>query len=294
MVRLSLVLLLATLWSGAATAGDSVDWSTDIAGAFRRAAQTSRPVLVQVTANPCGYKAPIGEPGDVHETDCERLETDTLSKPDFAAAAARFVPVILNFAARTGESPAERDSLRRWKVGTVPTLLVADPWGNEVIRLVGPTPLENTLRVLRAIPADFKPLRAAGEALRGDPDSLPALLAAASFYETSGLRPVAERYYGRAAETPAARAAAETRRSVVIPRGLNLLQMGQAKEASHVFADEAARGPDGERADAVLFGWAMAEIAAGDRASAQHVADDLAKRFPQSPYAQRLQQNLKR
>ena len=285
--------LLAALAPGLASAA-AVDWSSDLAGTFRRAPETSQPVLVHVTASPCGHKAPIGDPSDVHETDCERFESDTLSKPAFAEAAARFLPVIVNFAARTGDSPLERDLMRRWKFGTIPTLLIADPWGNEVIRLVGPTPLESTLRVLRAIPADFKPLRAAGEALRDDPDRLSALLAAAAFYEASSLRLVAERYYVRAAETSAAKAGTDARRAVALPRGLNLLQMGQAKEASRVFSDEAGRGTDGDKADAVLFGWAMAELTAGDRAKAQSVADDLTRRFPQSPYAQRLQQNLKR
>jgi len=286
-------LVLAALAPGLTSAA-AIDWSTDLAGAFRRAAETGQPVLVHVTANPCGYRAPIGNPGDVHETDCERLEADTLSKASFADAASRFLPVIVNFAARTGDSPVERDLLRRWKVGTVPTLLVADPWGSEVIRLIGRTPLDNAVRVLRAIPGDFQPLRAAGEALRDDPERLAALLAAAAFYEASGLRPVAERYYARAADTPAAKAGTDPRRGVVIPRGLNLLQIGRAKEAARVFSDEAGRDADGGQADAVLFGWAMAELTAGNRGKAQQVADDLARRFPQSPYAQRLQQNLKR
>lgn len=286
-------LLLAALAPGLASAA-AIDWSTDLAGAFRRAPEAGQPVLVYVTTSPCGIRAPIGDPGDVHETDCERLESATLSKPAFVEAASRFLPVIVNFAARHGDSPLERDLLRRWKIGTIPTLLVADPWGNEVIRLVGPTRLEGALRVLRAIPADFRPLHQAGEALRDDPDRLPALLAAAAFYEAAGLRPVAERYYVRAADTPAAKAGTDARRTVVLPRGLNLLQLGQAKEAADLFSEEAGRGADGAQADAVLFGWAMAELTAGNRAKAQTVAEDLAKRFPQSPYAQRLQQNLKR
>jgi hypothetical protein len=290
-----LVASFALALSPTAGAGD-VPWGTDLMAALRTAAETGHPVLVHVTANPCGYKAPIGDPGDVHETDCEKLELLTLSKPAFAEAATRFVPVVASHTARAifGEGGAGRDLFREWKVATVPTLLVSDPWGNEVIRLVGPTPLDKTVRVLNAIPDDFGPLRAAGEALRADPERLDALRAAAAFYESAGLRPVAERYYERAALSPGAKADAGARRDVVIARGLNLLRMGQSKDAARLFSDEAGHGLDAAQSDVVLFGWAMASLAAGDRAKAGSIAEDLKKRFPASAYTQRLQENLNR
>jgi hypothetical protein len=263
---------------------------------LREAREGNRPLLVHVTATSCGYKAAIGSPSGEHETDCEKLERYTIAQPSFADAAARFVPLVLQHAAGTlaGESPAERDAFRRWKVGTVPTLLVSDPWGNEVIRMVGPTPLANAVRVLRAIPEDFAPLRATGEALAREPERLDALLAAATFYQQAGLGPVAERYYERASETPAAKAEAASRRQVVIARGLNRLRMGQAKEAAALFSEEAGRGLDAPQSDAVLFGWAMASFSAGDKKKAREIGQDLARRFPDSPYSKRLAENLAR
>lgn len=295
MRRRWLFAVVATLAPAAMPAAD-VPWTSDLEAAFRNAAETGRPVLVHVTATPCGYKAPIGNPGDIHLTDCERLELDTLTAPAFVEAASRFVPVVANQAAlvSTPAGAAGRDLFREWRIATVPTLLVADPWGNEVIRMVGPTPLQQAVRVLHAIPGDFRPLRDAGEALRQDPARLDALLAAAAFYEGAGLGVVAERYYARASLAPAAKADIAARRSLVIARGLNLLRLERPKEAAKLFEDEAGRGPEGPQADVILFGWAMASLAAGDRPKAQRIAADLSRRFPDSAYAKRMQENLSR
>lgn len=287
-----LVAAAASLLASPLAAG--VDWPTDAAAAFRQSRESGRPVLVYLTGSPCGTRAPIGNPGDVHVTDCERLDTATVATSRFAEAAARFEPLLVRLSAGHSNSAAEEDLLRRWKVGTLPTLLVADPWGNEVIRLVGPTPLDRTVRLLDAIPGDLRALREAGEALASDPESLPALVQAAAFYEKAGLRPVAERYYEQASGSPLARAETAARRSVAIPRGLNLLVMGRARDAARVFSEEAGRGRGGAQEDAVLFGWAMASLSAGDRKKAEELAADLSRRFPESPYAKKLAENLRR
>lgn len=295
MKRIVLFAVVATL-APAALPAANVPWGSDLEAAFRTAAETGRPVLVHVTANPCGYKAPIGNPGDVHVTDCEKLELDTLATPAFVEAAARFVPIVANQAARVSgpDGAAGRDLFREWRIATVPTLLIADPWGNEVIRMVGPTPPQQAVRVLNAIPGDFRPLRAAGEALRQDPARLDALLAAAAFYEGAGLGVVAERYYERASLVPAAKEDTAARRPLVIARGLNLLRLGRPKDAAKLFEDEAGRGAEGPQADVVLFGWAMASLAGGDKPKAQKIAADLSRRFPDSAYAKRMQENLSR
>ncbi len=286
---------LALLAPAASRAGD-VPWTSDLQAGFRAAAESGRPVLVHVTANPCGYKAPIGNPGDIHVTDCEKLEMDTLATPSFAEAAARFVPVVANQATRVSgpEGASGRDFFREWRIGTVPTLLIADPWGNEVIRMVGPTPPQQAIRVLNAIPDDFKPLRTAGEALRDDPVRFDALLAAAAFYEGANLGVVAERYYERASLVPAVKTDTTARRSLVIARGLNLLRLAKPKDAAKLFEDEAKRGLDGPQADVVLFGCAMASLAGGDAPRAQKIAADLSRRFPDSVYTKRMQENLSR
>jgi len=102
----------------------------------------------------------------------------------------------------------------------------------------------------------------------------------------------AERFYERAADTPAARGSVETRRSLAVARGLNLLRLGQARRAAEVFKAEVEAAATGSQADALLFGWATAELAQGNKEKAKAIADQLGRDFPASPYAERLRQNL--
>jgi Tfp pilus assembly protein PilF len=307
-------LALAGLASGAAQAAERIPWSVDSEAVFRQAQERERPVLVLFTGDPCprpGPQGPAGEtrtggrtegaPGRLgelpeYETDCARLETDVLLKADVVAEAGRFLPLVMNRTghAFSGETPAERDVYRRYEAGTVPTLLVTDPWGNEIVRLIGATPKDLALRVLRAVPQDFKALRAAGLALRQDPQSPAALLAVASFYAGSGLAPFAERYYVRAAALPEDSLDATGRAQLAVGHGLNLLKLGRGKEAAAVFEAQAKRHPEGPQADGVLFGWAMAALTLGDTKQATSLADELGRRFPDSAYTARLRENLAR
>lgn len=275
--------------------GGGIEWGSDPRAAFAQAEEERRPILLLVSGGSCGGTATIGDPGSgAFQTECQRLEEDVLSKLDVVEAAARYVPLLLNVSARAvdGASAGEADLARRYHLATLPTLLLADPWGNEIVRLVGYTPRDKVLRLLTAIPADFAPLKPAAEVLRADPLSLPALASAAAFYEKAGLGLIAERYYERAAGTPAARDDASARRPLVLARGLNLLRLGQGKRAAEVFKDEADKAPAGSQADAVLFGWAMAELAQGHRDKASELSAWLARDFPTSPYAAKLQQSL--
>jgi len=289
------LLALVTLPSPGFAGGPRIDWGLDPAAAFKRAEAERRPVLLLLSGSSCGGTAAIGAPGSgVFHTDCELLEQDVLSQRDVVEAAQRYVPLMVSAQNRAMDGPSgtEANVARRYRLATLPTLLVADPWGNEIVRLVGYTPKDRVLRILGAPPADFAPLAKAGELLRADPFSLPALLSAAAFYESAGAGVFAERYYERAADTPAARESLQARRDLVVARGLNLLKLGQAKRAAEVFKSEVEAEATGPRADVVLFGWAMAELSQGNKQKAQALSDQLSRDFPGSPYQERLKQNL--
>src|SRR5262249_58253226 len=107
------------------------------------------------------------------------MEADVLSQPDVVAAAARFAPLLVEQS--MDPNVDERSLERRYKVYTIPTVLFADPWGNEIVRLVGLVPRDKFLGVLKAMPADFGPLDAAAKVLRDDAGNGPALASAPAF-----------------------------------------------------------------------------------------------------------------
>lgn len=285
------------LWAGLSAttwAGEGIPWSRDTTAAFAQASDRRSPVLILFTGPNCGPKARPGsisgggaETRDLRDK-CELLEEDVLSKPDVVEAAGRFVPLLseLSLVPRADELSLEN----RYRVVSLPTVLLADPWGNEIIRLVGTVPRDKFLGVLEVMPADFSPLEPTGKRMRADPDDAQALVAAAAFYRQLALLPVSESLYEKAMGAKGLDAAA--RRETAIARGTILMQLGRPRNAAKLFEKTLAEAPDGPMSDALLFGWMMAELHAGRIKEARKVQGDLERRFPASPYAAKGRQNL--
>jgi thiol-disulfide isomerase/thioredoxin len=290
-MRIALVLTLAPCLAAPAWAG--IPWELDHDKAFARAQEERRPILIYFMGSPCGKVRQIGEMdtlgrvvhGD-HRTDCELLEEDVWSKPDVADALVRFVAVL------TGDSQQVMLN-RRYEVATVPTILFADPWGNEIVRLVRYTPKDRILQLAQAVPPDFTDLQPAAMALSRDPQRLEAWLLAAAFYEKQNLRAISERYYEKALHTEAARADAAGRRGARIARGTNLLLMGRAAEAAGVFEQARAEAPEGPQSEVLLLGLVMAQHQSGRAADAKKTFEELKERFPDSPYTRKAEESLK-
>ncbi len=218
------------------------------------------------------------------------MEEHVLSHADVVSAAARFAPLLVE----QGLTPktAEDNLERRYRVVTIPTLLFADPWGNEIVRLVGLVPRDKLVGVLKAMPSDFAPLEQAALLLREDPDNASALVSAAGFYSERGLLPISESLYEKAMGTGSLKADANDRAAVAIARGTNLLRMNKSRDAARVFEKAVDDAPEAPMNDVLLFGWVTAELNSGRIQEARKVFVDLERRFPTSAYTVKARQNL--
>jgi tetratricopeptide (TPR) repeat protein len=298
--------LLAALLAFPAGADPGIPWTRDQNVAFARSGERREPVMILFTSADCGGRAAAGDiarasagGGPVafkedFQDRCAQLEDEVLVKPDVVAAAARFVPVIADegLLASARIDTQDRNLNRRYQVGTLPTVLFADPWGNEIIRVVGRVPKDKFLQVVKAIPADFIALENAGRRLRDDHENGEGLVAAAAFYDERGLPIVSERLYAAALDTPQLKSDLAARRRVATWRGLSLLRLNRAGEAAAIFEQALAEAPDGPGSDALLFGRLMAELQSGDSKEARAVLTTLEKTFPQSPYTAKARQHL--
>ncbi len=280
-----------------ARAGEGIPWARDPVQAFVQAGERRGAVMILFIGPDCGPKAVPGEiarggRGITKDflNKCELMEQDVLSRPDVVAAAARLQPLLVE----QGLTPktAEDDLERRFRVVTIPTVLFADPWGNEIVRLVGLVPHDKFLGVVKAMPSDFAAMEQAGRLLREDADNASAMVSAAGFYSERGLQPISELLYERALGTKALKGDAAARREVALARGTNLLGMNKPSEAAKVFEKAVSDAPDGPQGDALLFGWLAAELHAGRTKEARKVFAGLEKRFPASPYTVKARQAL--
>ena len=297
-----------------APAAGRIAWQRDHGAAYGSAAEERRPILVHFRSDHCERIAPGmggaaiggteasrrggaivaeaprsgGASGPTirdEMNDCDRMEELVWSNPAVIAAAARCVPVL------SGDT-SERTLVRRYEVASMPTTLVADPWGNEMFRAIHFVEPGRMARLLTALPADFSALEPAARALQANPRDAPALEKAAAFYEAEKLREVAELYYEKLTLTEAAKKDAVLRRRVAVARGTNLLRIGKQTDAARVFRDTFEDAPDGAQGEAVLFGWMMAELQQGRLKEAERPYQELVKRFPDSRYTARAKENM--
>ncbi len=306
MTTLALAALLAVLQAPP----PAIPWERDHGAAYTTAEERRAPLLIHFRSDDCERSSPglgggiagteargdsVGaapRSGAVRDrstrdeaSDCDRMEELVWSSAEVAAAAARYVPVI------TGDT-SDRSLTRRYEAATMPTTLIADPWGNEIVRLVHFVDAPRMARVLRALPADFAALQPIGLELRGRPHDPELLVKAAAFYESARLSEIAERYYERAAGSEGAKRDPLLRRRLAVARGTNLLRIGKAADAARVFRESFEDVPDGAQSETLLFGWMMAELQQDRRKEAERPYRELLKRFPDSRYAAKARENF--
>jgi hypothetical protein len=270
----------------------AIPWTRDYTQAIADAEEHTRPLLLFFRANCGGGHRPVdpiaaGGPIEHQEglSACDRMQQDVWEDAAVVAAAARFVPIFVDGGDQTLEV--------RYQAVRKPTTVVADPWGNEILRVSGYFERPKMLRLLAAVPQDLGPLAAAAKALRMRPADFAALVAVAEFYEKERLPQVVERLYGLALNTSRAAAPRDAWRRAVIARGMNLLVgLNNAKAAAELFEAEVAAGPDEPGTDALLLGVVNARLQQGKRKEAEAAVRDLERRFPRSPFAARARQNL--
>ena len=277
---------------GVLAAGPGISWTHDYPRAFAEAEEKQRPVLLFFRTD-CGGgnvpQNPIAAGGPIQHQEglspCDRMQQDVWEDASVAEAVGRFVPLLVDGGDRTLQV--------KYQATRMPTTLVTDPWGNEILRTSGYFTRERTLRLLAAMPSDFSALATTGKALRANPSDFSALTAAASFYEGARLPQVVERFYGLALNTPRAATPVEAWRKAVIARGVNLLMgLNNPGSAASLFETEVAAAPDASGTDALLLGVVNARLQQGNRKEAESAVRTLEKKYPKSPYAQRARQNL--
>ncbi len=285
-------MILALLLGLLAAPGPGIAWTRDYARAFGSAEEQRRPLLLFFRQD-CGGgnrpQNPIEAGGPiVHQeglSACDLMQQDVWEQEAVAAAASRFTAIVVDGGDQTLQV--------RYQVVRMPTTLVTDPWGNEILRVSGYYERAKMLRLLGVVPTDFAALAPSGTALKANGNDFGALTGAAAFYQEQGLPQVVERLYSIALGGSRSAVPLQAWRQAVIARGLNLLAgLNNAEAAAGVFQQEWAAGPGDAGSDALLLGLVNARLQQGKRAEAEAAVRTLEQKHPGSPYAARARQVL--
>ena len=284
--------LPAALLTLLAMAGSGVQWTHDYTRAFASAEERRRPVLLFFREN-CGGgnrpQNPIESGGPIEHQEglsaCDLMQHDVWEHESVIAATERFTSIVVDGGDQTMQV--------RYQVVRMPTTLVTDPWGNEILRVSGYYERAKVLRFLGAVPADFGRLAPSGKALGANGSDFAALAGAAAFYQEERLPQVVERYYSLALNTSRSAVPLAAWRQAVIGRGLNLLAgLNDPEAAAGVFMGEYSAGPDEAGSDALLLGVVNARLQQGRRSAAEAAVRTLEQKHSGSPYTQRARQLL--
>lgn len=125
------LLLIAMLLTDPATAS-SPTWLTSFSDALNAAKSAQKRILVDITADWCGW--------------CKKMRTDVFDQAEFKVYARdHFILLEIN-------ADKNRDFLEQFDLEGFPTVLILDPSGKEIHRIVGFRPLSDFLAALRHLP----------------------------------------------------------------------------------------------------------------------------------------------
>jgi thioredoxin-like negative regulator of GroEL len=212
--RRALLVAMVMLTAAASEAVADVRWHATVDDAARVAQPGNRPMLLDFVADWCAA--------------CKVMASDVYETADFERAATDFVLVRVDADHRT-------DLALRYKIATLPSVIVTDSQGNELFRATGFIDLQPMMELLESVPHDVAEFNRLGATLARDRNNFAALtemggrLRAASFYRTS------IDYYARALQLNEAKRDAAAREEILHAMGANYLEVKEGKRAADTF-----------------------------------------------------------
>ena len=225
-----------------------VEWGSSFDEALETARARSDTVLLDFSADWC--------------PPCKEMDEKVWTDPDLAALVReKVVPVRIDF-------DEEKRLVRRFKVSSIPTIIWADPWGNELGRHVGYEVVATLVEAIESMPEDFRAIQSFHEIASKDDEPAVPLVRIGSFYRAKGFLLAAESFYERALDAcENGKREPQAAEQAYVGLGLSLLSRGKAAEARKAF-ERAVKLPPGPNRANALYGLVAAYARLGDEKKA--------------------------
>ena len=248
---------------GSPLAAGEIVWQEDLGQALALARDLNRPVLVDFYADWC---AP-----------CRKMERDFWPREDVTKLTTeKFVCVQLDF-------DRQRRLAARYRIKSIPAVLVLDPWGQEIASRFGfGNNVARYLDVMKAVPESFADVAGWQAAVEADGENVAALRSLGEAYFHMGLIAASNKLYERATRTRAAHQDRKLMSELHLAQAWGYLRDDDHLDALRTF-QRAQRNPRLERRDVALFGLVVASTRLDDRSSAVRYLGKLESEFPGSP-----------
>lgn len=254
-----------------ARAQTGIEWTKDMVRALDRARSEGKPVLIDFWATWCGP--------------CREMEAQLWSRPDVQALSKKFVCVRVDLDNSGGLA-------QRYRIESIPALVIIDPWGTEIARRDGfgePSPY---LTLLKGMPADFAPLAPWHARLARNRNDLEALREIGRQYYRMNLFHTSREFLERALKTKEARTQPEVLADIRTAIGWDYLKAGDTRQARKTFEACLAEAPSHPGVQVTLYGLLSSCRLSGHRPEAEAALARLESCCPGSPVVERARVEL--
>jgi thiol-disulfide isomerase/thioredoxin len=243
---------------------DRIEWHKDFKAAQALAKQTGKPMLLDFVADWCGP--------------CKEMERTFWPQPQIVELAKQFVAVSLDFDRRGPE-------ISRYQVGSIPAVVVTDPWGNMLTSRFGYSPRMTAplVQTLQAVPTDFSPISEWNSLLDREKDNPAALVGVADFYRQHGILDLSNSYFKRALKAKEMDVNLKARGNILIAIGINYLKIKDYDEALKSFESYLKEIANGDQGDTALLGILTAHLNKKKLNEAEKTLAQLKASYPGSP-----------
>ena len=254
-----------------AAPSSAIQWHTSYNKGLALAKQTGKPVLIDFWADWC--------------PPCKAMDREVWNQEKVITLSEKFVCVSVD---------TDKDSAAagRFYVKALPTIVLADSWGNAIIRHEGYLPASSLTKMMESFPANFSEINEWNGILERDDKNTIALTRIGDFYRRLGALDLSNRYLKKALQTPGAKSDASLRETLLITIGLNHFRMGQFKDAQKTFQQCLKEVPDGTQCDKALLGIVTSQINQKKIADAEKTYEQLKTKYPDSAATQQAARNL--
>lgn len=212
---------------------EQIVWEKDFKKAQALALETSRPLLLDFTAEWC--------------KPCKAMDANFWVLPDVIRATKPFIAVKIDF-------DKERSLVEKYRVGAIPFVIFTDPLGNLVTyrRGFGRSSINELNSIFNEMPKDFSPVKEYYAALEVNKEDGNALLKIADFYSGSRMYYLSCDFYKRALKTDEIKADAEKRERIASAVGANYYASRADAQAVDYLGDYLKNYPQGKRRETAL------------------------------------------
>ena len=272
--RLTFLLVTLTFLStafGRPAGNENVDWKSNYNNAMSVAKETGKPLLIEFGATWCGP--------------CKAMEAEVWPDSKVVANAKKFVAIAVDV-------DRDRGTAGLFHVHVLPTIILADPWGNEIIRVQGYQSVNQLVAMMSPMPGDFSPINEFNAILEKDRKNASALRSVAEFYMKIGAADLSNRYFQDALKTNDAKTNADLREEIMLNLAVNNLNLKKYNDARKNFQQCIKDNPNGSRCDKALYGLMMTSLNQGKLAEANKTFEELKAKYPDSQAAKKAAEVL--